>query len=162
MSTPIRKVGKETPISDSGLQQPRQRGIALQRGEHAHRNAQRQRKQRGDEGELERRGHAFADQLGDRLLELIGDAEVEVRRVGEKARRLHDRRLIETQLMTQLLALEDRGFDAHHLIDGIADEAEHRERDQPHRDHDADRREEAVEREGDHGAGPAVRCSRGR
>ena len=44
--------------------------------------------------------------VGDRLLELIGDAEIEPRGVGEKARRLDEHGSVEAELMAQLLALE--------------------------------------------------------
>jgi hypothetical protein len=54
------------------------------------------------------------------------------------------------ELMAELLALLDRGLDSHHLAHRIADIAEHREGDQPDRDQDADRRQEAAQDEGDH------------
>ena len=71
-----------------------------------------QREDRGDEREFERRRHPRADQIGDRLLELIGDAEIEARGIGEKAQRLHEHGLVEAELMAQLLALGDRGLDS--------------------------------------------------
>ena len=132
------------------LEQLGERAVAAQSRVYAHRDSRRQRQDRGDEREFERRGHARADQIDDRLLELIGDAEIEARRIGEKAQRLDDHGLVETELMAQLLALDHRGLDSDHLVHGIADISEHREGDQPDRDQDADRREEAAEDEGDH------------
>ena len=115
----------------------------------AHRDARRQREDRCDERELEGSGHARADEIGDRLLELVAHTEIEPRRVDEKARGLDDRRLIEAELMAQLLALLGGSFDSDHLVHRIADIAEHREGDQPDRDQDADRRQQATQEESD-------------
>ena len=82
---PIRNVGSEMPTSDSAWNSLASALSRLQGGVDAHRDARHQRQDRGDERELERRRHARADQIGDRLLELIGDAEIETRRIAEKA-----------------------------------------------------------------------------
>jgi hypothetical protein len=96
-----------------------------------------------------RRAHTRADEIGDRLLELVAHAEIEPRGVHEKARGLNDRRLIETELMAQLSALVCRGLNSDHLVYRIADIAEHREGDQPDRDQDADRRQYTAQEESD-------------
>ena len=59
---PIRKVGSDTPISDtvcSTLARPVSR---IEAGIDAHRHADEQREQRGAEGELQRRRQALGDQ----------------------------------------------------------------------------------------------------
>ena len=76
----MRNVGSDTPISDTAMNKRGQRRAALQRRVDAHGDADDQREQRRDGGELQRRGHALADQRLDRRAELVGDAEIEVRR----------------------------------------------------------------------------------
>ena len=51
--------------------------------------------------------------------------------------------------MTQLGPLLRGGLDSDHLVHRIADIAEHHKRDQPDRDQDADRGDEATQDEGD-------------
>ena len=51
--------------------------------------------------------------------------------------------------MAQLGPLLRGGLDSDHLVHRIADIAEHHERDQPDRDQDADRGNEAAQDEGD-------------
>ena len=133
------------------LEEPGERAVAMQRSIDAHRDACRERQDRGDERELERSGHARADEIRDRLLELVRDPEIEPRRMHEKTRGLDDRGLVEAKLMAELRAVLNRGLDPDHLVHGIADIAEHREGDQPDRDQDADRSHEAAQYEGDHG-----------
>ena len=123
----------------------------MQSGIDAHRDPGRERQDRRREREFEGGGHARADEIRDRLLELVGDAEIEPRRIGEKADGLNDRRLIEAELMAQLRTFLNRSLDPDHLVHRIADIAEHRERDQTDCDQNADRRREAPENEGDHG-----------
>ena len=122
----------------------------MQGGVDAHGDAGEKREDRGDEGELERRRHASPDQIGDRLLELIGNAEIEPRRVSEKAEGLHDRGIVEPELLAQRRALALGRLDADHLVHRVADIAEQQECDEADRDQHADRGEEATDDEGDH------------
>ena len=145
----MRNVGSDMPRSDSAWNSLRQRAVAAQRGVNAHRHARGERQNRRDERELEGCRHARADEVGDRLLELVAHAEIEPGRVHEKSRGLDDRGLIEAELMAQLSPLLGGGLDSDHLVHRIADIAEHRKRDQPDRDQDADRGHEAAQDEGD-------------
>jgi hypothetical protein len=108
----------------------------VKRRVHSHRYAGQEREQRGNEGELHRRRKTLADERDHGLLELIGNAEIEMERVPDEARELNDDRIVEPQGFTQLRALGDTGVEPHHLVDRIADEAEQGERDERHHQHD--------------------------
>src|SRR6185312_1557348 len=89
--------------------------------------------------------------LRDRPLELVGDAEVEMRRPADEAQALDDDRIVEAELLAQFGALRRRRVLPDHLVDRVADEAEQRKRDQRHHDDDADRLDEAPDGEREHG-----------
>ena len=99
---------------------------------------------------LQRRRHALHQQVRDRLAELVGDAELELRGIGKIAHELHRHGIVETERLAQRLALRGGRLDPDHLVDRIADEAEHRERDEPDRDHDADGLKGAAKSESEH------------
>ena len=103
----------------------------------AHQDTEHHRKHGGAGGELQRRRHPLLQEIGDRLAKLVGDAEFELRGVGEIAGELHDNGIVETEGLTDRRALGGRGVDGDHLVDGVAGKAEHRERDDADRDHDA-------------------------
>ena len=77
-------VGQRYADERQRLEQSGQRTVATQGRVYAHRHPRGERQDRRDERELERGGHARADQIGDRLLELVGHAEVEPSRVMRK------------------------------------------------------------------------------
>ena len=77
-------------------------------------------------------------QVRDRLAELVGDPELELQRVAEISGELHRHGIVEAERFADLGALGGRGVDGDDLVDRIAGEPEHRKRDDPDRDHDAD------------------------
>src|SRR5204862_2442620 len=66
------------------------------------------------------------------------------------ARELDDHGIVEAERFTHRLALGGRRIDRHDLADGVAGKAEHRERDDPHGEHDTDGLEGAAKRESEH------------
>ena len=122
----------------------------MQRRVDAHRNADQQREERGRERKLHGGGKAVGDQVDHRRLELVGIAEIEPRRVADEARELDRNRIVEAEILTQLGALLGGRLDPDHHVDGIADEAEQRERDQRHREHHHDGLQQAANDEGEH------------
>ena len=112
-----------------GEEDLRQPAVAVDAGVDAHRDAERDGEQGGREGKLEGGWRALGDDGRDRLLHLIGDAEFEARRVGHEAAELDDDRVVEAQLQPQPLPVLQRGVLPHHLVDGVADEAEQHEGD---------------------------------
>ena len=84
---PIRKVGSEMPISEIAWNSFAKKRIAPERGINPHQDAEHQRQDSGAGGEFQRRRHPFFQEVGDRQAELIGDAELELRGIGEIAER---------------------------------------------------------------------------
>ncbi len=174
---PIRNVGSEMPISETAWKTLASSGIAPQRRIDPHQDAEHQRQDRGAGGELKRRRHALLQQVSDRLAELIGDAELELRRVDEVARELHRNRVVQPERLPDRGALGVGGVDRHHLVHGIAGETEHRERDDPDGEHDADGLDCTAKSESEHASrlsgtrcahhcrpktkGPGKRCASG-
>ncbi len=89
-------------------------------------------------------------QVRDRLAELVGDAELELRRVAEIARELHQHGIVKPERFADRGALGGRRIQRDDLVDRIAGEAEHRKRDDPDRDHDADGLDGAAKSESEH------------
>ncbi len=85
-----------------------------------------------------------------RLLDLVGDAEVQLRRVGDEAAELHRDGIIEAKLLAQLQSIVEGGVLADHLIDGIADVAKQHEGQQRHGQHDHERLEKPADGESEH------------
>ena len=96
----------------------------MKRGVHPHGNAKQKREQRGNEGKLDRGGKTLANERDHRLLELIGNAEIEMQRVPHEASELNDDGVVEPQGFAQLGAFRGGSFQPDHLIDRIAHEAE--------------------------------------
>src|SRR5690242_20535233 len=97
-------------------------------GINSHRYAEENGKQCCHDGKLERGGKALADQRRDRLLDLIGDAEIETRRASDKARELHMQGVIQAEIFAQLQPVLEAGILADHLVDRVTYEAEEKER----------------------------------
>ena len=97
---------------------------------------------------------------GHRLLDLIGNAEIEAHRIAHEARELHEHRVIEAEVAAQRLAVLDGGILADHLVHGIADIAEQRERDQGHGEHDHEPFEEPPDGECEHRLDPRAQRPR--
>ena len=133
----------------------REPGLRLERGIDAHRDPEHQGEQRGNRCELDRCRKPLGDQLGDRPLELIGDAEIEMQRVPYETHELHEYRVVQAERLAQLIALLEAGLDPDHLVDGIADETEERECNQGHHQDDQDGFEGAADDEGEHVASPS-------
>jgi len=70
--------------------------------------------------------------------------------MSDEAGELHDKAVVEPQLLAQPVAVGEAGVLPHHVIDRIADKVEQRERDQRHRQHDQRRLEQPLNDERDH------------
>ena len=70
-------------------------------GVDAHGDAQAHREQGGNQGKFDGRRRPLGDDGGHRLLHLIGDAEIEPCRAGDKAGELHGHRIVEAQFLAQ-------------------------------------------------------------
>ncbi len=121
------------------------------RGVDAERNAEDQREQRREHGELDRRRQPLDQKVGDRPALAVRDAELSARSVLDEVGELHDYRLVEPESLGELFAVGDRRLLADHVGDRIADEPEHGEGDQRDRQHDDDGLRDAAEEVGDHG-----------
>ena len=73
-----------------------------------------------------------------------------MRRVPDKAGKLHDDRVVQPELLAQFRAFLRARLDADHLVDGIADETEQRESDQRDHDHDKHGLNDATQHESEH------------
>jgi len=147
---PIRKVGSEIPISDNRLEYLGEERVAFERRIDPHQDAEHHRENGGAGGEFQRRRHPFHQQIRDRLAKLIGDAEFELRGVGEIAGELQRHRIVEPERLAHGFAFGGRRIQRDDLVDRIARETEHRERDDPDRDHDANRLDGAAKSESEH------------
>ena len=125
-------------------------GVAPQRRIDPHQDAEHHREHGGAGGEFQRRRHPLHQQVRDRLAELIGDAELELRGIDEIAGELHRHRIVEPERLADRGALGGRRIERDDLVDRIAGEAEHRERDDPDRDHDADGLDRPAKSESEH------------
>jgi len=139
----------------NGLEQARQHAVAVEPAIDAERDAERHREQGRHEREFQRRGEALRDQLGNRQLELVAQPEIELQGAPDVPPELHEGGIVEAQHLAQGLALFGRRLGAHHLVDRIAHEAEHREGHERHDGHDQERLGETAHDEGEHALGSA-------
>ena len=96
-------------------------------------------------------GMPLLQEARDRLAELIGDAEIELRGVDEVAQRTGPGSDRSGPSCWRISARSAAGVSIDdHLVDGIADETEHRERDDSDGDHDADRLDRTAKSESEH------------
>jgi hypothetical protein len=124
--------------------------VGIKTGIDAHRHADEQREQGGAERKLEGRRHAFQDQAADRLGGAVGQAEIAARCIVDEAGELDRRRIVQTQLGAQLIALFHGRVLADHGVDWIADVAKQREGDKSHRQQHGDGLQESSQDEGKH------------
>src|SRR5215216_6168839 len=87
-----------------------------------HGNADRYGKQRRYDCKFERRRKPLGDKIEYRLLHLIGDAEVEVQNLPNKAAELQGDRIVETELRAEFEPILEARVLTHQLVDRIADE----------------------------------------
>ncbi len=80
----------------------------------------------------------------------VRHAELAARHVAHEVGELDRERIVEAEPLGKLGALLQRGFLSDHVGDRIADEAEHREREQRHGQHHHDGLGEAAQDVGDH------------
>ena len=85
-----------------------------------------------------------------RLLHLVGDAEIQHRRIGDEAAELHRDGIVEAELLPQLQPVLQRGVLADDLMDGVADVAKQQERQERHGEHDHERFEQPADGEREH------------
>jgi hypothetical protein len=130
------------------LRQPR---VALERRIDPHQDAEHHRQNRRTGGEFQGGRHPLLQQIRDRLAKLIGDAELEPDGITQIARELHDDGIVKTERFANLGALGGRGIERNDLVDRIAGEAKHRERDDADRDHDANGLNRPAKSESEHG-----------
>ena len=119
-----------------GQQKPGQQRAWVDAGIDAEWNADRDREQGGDEGELQGGGKTHDEEIDDRLFELIGDAEIEMQGAPQEVHELYRQGIIEAEHDPQARPVCHAGILADHLIDRVADEAEHDEGNK--RDYDED------------------------
>ena len=73
---PIRKVGSETPTSETASSACDTQESPVQPGIDPHRHAEERARGRGHEAQFKRRRHLFEDDLPDRPRLLVGEAEI--------------------------------------------------------------------------------------
>ena len=124
--------------------------VAAQRRQHAERDAHGKGEQgrRGDQ--LERRRHAFDDQVGDRPGQAIALAEIAGGGVAEEAGELDRHRILQPELAAHLGALGRRRLLAHHVVHRVAHEVEQREAQERHRQHDGEGLQQTRDDESQH------------
>ena len=137
-------------------QQLREPRVAPERRVDAGRDAEHQRQQRRDEGELERRRQALLEQ-GRHLASLAQrQPEVALHRAADEAAELHVKRQVEPEIGAQPRALFLRRVLPDHERHRVAGEIEQAERDERHHRHDGERLEDAADDEGEHGKAAAL------
>ena len=109
-----------------------------------------EREERGHQSKFERRGRAFSKQLRHGLAELIGLAEIAMQRIADIASKLDVDGLIEAEVFTDLFNLFGGRIEADDLVHRIANEAEHRKRDDRDRQKNGDRLSQSSENECEH------------
>jgi hypothetical protein len=129
----------------------RQPAVAVDAGVDAHGNAERDGEQGRGQRQLDGGRQALGDEAHDRLLHLIGDAEIEACGVADKAGKLNQDGVVQTELAADGFAVLDGGILADHLVDGIADVAEQGERDQGDNEQDHQGLEQAPDGKSQHG-----------
>ncbi len=128
---------QRNPDERDRLKCVRQKRVAPQRRIDPHQDAEHHREDRRADRKLQRRGQALLQEVRHRLAKLIGDAELELRRVGEIVHELKRDRVVKAERVADRGALGGRGVDGNQLVDGVAGEAEHRKRDDADGNHDA-------------------------
>ena len=151
---PIRKVGSDTPSSDSVIiswapNLPRRSAAYTPSGMPT---GQR------DDGRTERQFQRRREALGDQRRHLAAlaqaEAELALHRIADEAAELHDEGLVEPEVAAQLVALLLRGVLAQQVGDRVADVLEQHEGDEGHREHHDDGLGQPAKNENEH------RCSR--
>ena len=93
----------------------------------AHGDADQCREQRGHHGQFEGGGKTGGEHARDWLLDLIGHAEIEIGGLPHEAPELHGDRVIQSQVLAQLVLFLERRVLTDQLVDRIADETEQHE-----------------------------------
>ena len=132
---PIRKVGSDTPISETVSSTCDSHGAAPQRRVDAHRNADDEREQRRDQRQLERRRQALGDQRRDLAPLPQAQARIALQRALDESGELDVERPVEAEQLGHARAVLVGRVLAEHEGDRIADVVEQRERDERHRQH---------------------------
>ena len=128
----------------------RQQAAAIDRRVDPERDPQCQRQQRRQHRELYGCRQPFGDQIGDRATLPVRHAEVAVRYAEHEAPELDRHRIVEAEPLGELAAFGDGCFLAHHAGDRVADEPEHRKRNERHCQHHHDGLGEAAQEICDH------------
>ncbi len=116
----------------------------------AHGHADDERDDRRDRDELDGGRQALGEQLVDGLADAVGEPELALQRVARVADELNGDRIVESEPLSQLLALLGGAFRPEHVVDRIADELEQGEADDADDHHDDDRLEESLDDECEH------------
>src|SRR5262245_16766969 len=130
----------------------------MQCGIDAETDANGESKDSGEQGQFEGCRQALGDEGRDLAGLPVGDTELASRSVGKEARKLDWHGLIEPEPPRRFRAVGERRLLAHHVADWVADIAEHRKGDEPHRQHHEDGLCQAADDEGEHDAIPDA-CS---
>ena len=125
---PIRKVGSDTPISETASSSRLDQCRGVEAGVDAHRDAERAARtarRRSDSSSVAgRRSH---DQRLTGSAVPVAEAELALRGVADEVGELHGERLVEAELVAQRVALLLRGVLADHGVDRVADVVEQQE-----------------------------------
>ena len=127
-----------------------QPGVAFQRRIDPHQDAEHRRENGRADRKLQRGRHPFLQEFGHRFAKLVGDAELEAHGIAEIARELQRHRIVKAERLADRGAFGGRGVQRDDLVDRVAGVAEHRKRDDPHRNHDADGLHRPAKRESEH------------
>ena len=153
---PIRKVGSATPTSEQII------STWLERGAGAARSRRRAECRAAVATSMAHRlsssvaGSRSIDQPADRHAEPIRHAEIAASAFAQEAHELQDTRIVEAERAAHRLAIGHARGLPDHVVDRIADVAEHREADERRREDDEDRLRQALDEERSHGDGSRV------
>jgi hypothetical protein len=95
---PIKKVGRDTPSSDTVMNNWLSPSAPAQRGIHPHGNANHQRHGGGHQGQLHGGRKALGDQARDLGALAQAQAKLALHRVDQKVAKLHHKRLVQPQV----------------------------------------------------------------
>ena len=147
------------PEERAGQGQPGQPRLGPDGGDHARGDADQDGERHGREGQLQRGRDTLDDQPDGGLVEGERGSQIPLQGVAEEAAVLDGERLVQAQVVSQLLHLLPGGIRRQQELDGIARVVEEQEDHQADRQQDAealqDALEEIAEHTGEHPPPPA-------
>ena len=128
----------------------RGKAVPPDRREDAQNDAEEDRKQARNGRQFQRGRSALGQNLGHGPRLPVAHPEIAFGGIGEKLSVLHDERLIEPELTAQPLDIRIGALLPQHVVDRVADEAEHPEGHQPDDEKDNNGLENTLDGEGEH------------